>query len=583
MIRKSGWLIFISLTAAILALVYLLAGSLIRAGMVFSLEKTMGAEVNIDKVSLSLAPLALTIRELQVTDKANPSHNSVSFSQANAALELWPALLGYYVINDLTVEGLAFGTERRRQGKVYRGDLADEGDKIDLAAMLQLDLPDAEQLIARVNLQTLAKGEALAAQAKSQQQQLQQLRSQLPDQARLQELQQQISELTSSRIANPADLAAKAQQLSQLQDSVRTERDTLRAVQQQLQLSRQQLQQAVTELRDASAADWQQLQQLANLSDGGLAPLSQILLGDVWGQRIAQLESLYLLAKPYLPQDFSLSSSEQAEPGPVLANRILPLPRQPYPNVWIKQAQVHLLLGGGTASLAMHDLTTQHQLIDAASRFSLDVQQLPRLAAFKLQGDFAILEQMVTNLSWQLDGWQLQSMDIGRGDTLLTLAAGQLNSTGSLKLINNQINQQAQLVLQQAQFADSPNRYMQQLAGLLNGQRQIPLSLAASGLVSSPDVSVRSSLDSLIGDALMGEAKAKVAALQTDLRSQLDQRLQSQLGNQSDWLSLLEQQDTEAASLQDSIEQMLNAKMGNAKEEAKDRLLDRLRPRLGGG
>ncbi len=583
MIRKSGWLIFISLTAAILALVYLLAGSLIRAGMVFSLEKTMGAEVNIDKVSLSLAPLALTIRELQVTDKANPSHNSVSFSQANAALELWPALLGYYVINDLTVEGLAFGTERRRPGKVSRGDLADEGDKIDLAAMLQLDLPDAEQLIARVNLQTLAKGEALAAQAKSQQQQLQQLRSQLPDQARLQELQQQISELTSSRIANPADLAAKAQQLSQLQDSVRTERDTLRAVQQQLQLSRQQLQQAVTELRDASAADWQQLQQLANLSDGGLAPLSQILLGDVWGQRIAQLESLYLLAKPYLPQDFSLSSSEQAEPGPVLANRILPLPRQPYPNVWIKQAQVHLLLGGGTASLAMHDLTTQHQLIDAASRFSLDVQQLPRLAAFKLQGDFAILEQMVTNLSWQLDGWQLQSMDIGRGDTLLTLAAGQLNSTGSLKLINNQINQQAQLVLQQAQFADSPNRYMQQLAGLLNGQRQIPLSLAASGLVSSPDVSVRSSLDSLIGDALMGEAKAKVAALQTDLRSQLDQRLQSQLGNQSDWLSLLEQQDTEAASLQDSIEQMLNAKMGNAKEEAKDRLLDRLRPRLGGG
>ena len=59
MIRKSGWLVFIVFFAALLALVYLVAGPAIRLGMVYSLEKAVGAEVNISKVSLELAPLAL--------------------------------------------------------------------------------------------------------------------------------------------------------------------------------------------------------------------------------------------------------------------------------------------------------------------------------------------------------------------------------------------------------------------------------------------------------------------------------------------------------------------------------------------
>ena len=103
MIRKSGWLIFLVLLACVLALVYLFAGTAIRAAMVFGLEKAVGAEVNIGKVSVSLAPLALNIEDLQVTDRNDPRHNTVSFERAQGALELWPALLSYYVINDLSV------------------------------------------------------------------------------------------------------------------------------------------------------------------------------------------------------------------------------------------------------------------------------------------------------------------------------------------------------------------------------------------------------------------------------------------------------------------------------------------------
>lgn len=580
MIRKSGWLVFLALLAAILALVYLFAGFAIRLGMIYTLEKAVGAEVNIAKVSLSLAPLALRINDLQITDKDKPTHNSLSFGHANAALEVWPALMGYYVIDDLSIDGLAYGLERSSPGKVYRGKYAEESDKVDLAEVLQLDLPDADELMARANLQTEAKGEALKEQASTQKAQLEKLKSQLPTKEGLEKIQADIKALTDSKIENAADLAAKTEQLKKLQDQLKAERDKVRAVQQQITESRDQLEGAVTALRDASKGDWEQLQQLANISDGGLAPISQILLGDVWGERIGQLESFYNLVKPYIPE--SKAADADAAPELNLPNRILPLPSQPYPDFWIKNARVNWLIGGGEATISLQDVTAQHHIIDAATRFSMDVENLPKLAGFKLNGDFAILEQMITNLTWQMDGFALDSMELGSGDNALNMAAGLLGSTGSLKLVDEQITQQAQVVLQQPNFTSAGNRYIQQLAELLSKQSQIPLSLSAKGLISDPEVSIRSSLDRLIGDALLGEAKEKIAALQTKLRSQLDAKLQEQLGGQSDWLAMLDQQEGEASDLQGSIDEMLKAKLAGVKEGAKDKLKEGLLNRLGG-
>ena len=135
-------------------------------------------------------------------------------------------------------------------------------------------------------------------------------------------------------------------------------------------------------------------------------------------------------------------------------------------------------------------------------------------------------------------------------------------------------------MLHQAAFKSTGNRYVQQLAGLLNNQSQIPLALGATGALSAPDVSVRSPLDKLIGDALLGEAKEKIASLQKDLRQQLDARLEQQLSGQNDWQGLLDQQEGEAENLEERINSMLEARLQGVASEAKDRLKDGVRDRL---
>ena len=581
-IRKSGWLVLISFIAVLLLLVYLLAGPAIRFAMVYSLEKTTGAEVNISSVSLGLAPLALTVQQLELTDPANPSHNSLSFSKARATLEVWPALLGYYVIDELTIDGLQYGAQRSSPGEVYRapGTL---GDSIDLASMLQIDFPDADELIARAQLQTPAKAEALKQLGENELAQLKNLQQSLPDKAVLEQYQADIKALTEGKVANAADLAAKAEQLKQLKDKLSAEKAKVVAAKQQLEQSKTALTQAVSELKAASAADLTKVQQLANLSDGGLAGISQILLGDLWGDRIAQLQSLYVLAKPYLPKTLPASGETQStEAEVILPNRILPLPHQPYPDFWVKQARVNWLIGGGEATLSLQDITAQHALIERATKFALDVKQLPQLAAFKLNGDFAVLEQMITNVNWQLDGLKLQPLSLGKDDTALSLASGLLSSDGKLALTDNNIKQQASVLLGGAEFSSSGNKYLQQLSSLLNQQQQIPLTIATTGALSAPEVSIRSSLDKLLGDALLGEAKQKVAAYQSKLQAKLDAQLQTGLAGQQDWAAMLTQQDGDISDISNSIEQMLNAKLADVKDQAKDKLKDKLLNKIGG-
>ena len=138
-------------------------------------------------------------------------------------------------------------------------------------------------------------------------------------------------------------------------------------------------------------------------------------------------------------------------------------------------------------------------------------------------------------------------------------------------------------MLNNANFSSDGNKYIQQLAGLLNQQSQIPLSITANGLVSEPDVSVRSSLDKLLGDALLGEAKQKLASYQSELQAKLDSQQQSGLAGEQDWAALLNQQDGEVANLSASIDDMLNAKLADVKDQAKDKLKDKLLNKLGGG
>lgn len=575
MIRKSGLLIFSVFLVVILVLLYVFLGTAIRLGLKASLEEFAGAEVNIAKVSLSLNPLGLDIYDVQITDKHQPELNLLSFQLAHADLEVWPALMGYYVIDELSIKGLIYKSQRKSLGKVYLSNKDDKQPEqttaSKLSSALKLDLPSAKDLLARADLQVVAKGEELIVESEKQYKTLKELESKLPNKQTLLDLQAEIHSLTESKVSDAAELSQKTKKLDELRKQVKQESNKLKGAKGLLSKSRQQLSAAIDGVNKAKTKDWEKLQSMASIKDGGLASISQLLLGDTWGKRITQLQSFYDIAKPYIPVSSANDDNDESDPEVQLVNRILPLPQKAYPNFWIKSTKIHWLLGEGVVDIRIQDVTTEHTLINSSTQFQLNTKGLPKIEALVVQGDFSVREQMVSNINWTLDKFIMDPSSVGDSDSL-SFSGGILDSKGSLKLVNNEVEQKAEMLLNNAKFTATKNKTMEKLATLLNQQPSIPLTVSASGDISSPSISVRSRLDDIIGDAVMGEAKQKVKILEEKLRNQLNQKVEEQLKSQDNWLDNIDRQDKTINELEEIIENSLKAELKNIKGQAKDKL-----------
>ncbi|BFM12245.1 hypothetical protein R50072_23980 [Simiduia litorea] len=584
MIRKSGWLVLLSMLVVVSLSVYLFAGRMLKFGMVSALEEAVQAEVNIDYVGVNFAPLGLEIEGLQVTDRANPTHNSVSFERAAASLEMWPALLGYWIIDELSVDGMAYGLARKSAGEVFHRAEKDEEAEQGFSVSAQ-DLPDQDELIARMDLKTPAKAQALADVASEELAALGKLQEQLPNEAQLKQYETQIKALTDSKIKNANDLAEKTQALKAIKAQLEQEKAKLKQVSKQIAASKTKQQEALAELKAASDSDWSKAQQLANLSEGGLAGIAQILLGEAWASKLAQVQALYAMVEPYLEQTSASGESrtdEGASDEPVLPNRILPLPRQPYPNLLVKQANVSWLMAGGEVQMKAQNITAQHALINSPTNFSMQGLNLPKLKAFNLTGDLAIFDQLTSNLTWTLSDYKFDALALGKGTTRLQLLAGSLMSEGSLGLLGDQVTQTSSFTLMQPMFEQVGSDAMGQLVDVLNKQQRLPFMIAASGSIEAPKVSVTSSVDKLIADAVSGKAKEKIAQYQSSLKEKFDQQYQTALASQGDWVAQLSTQSGELDSVEASIEKLLSAQLAGVESQAKDKLKDSVLNKLGG-
>ncbi|MDP5186592.1 MAG: TIGR03545 family protein, partial [Alishewanella sp.] len=139
--KKLLWLIPVSLIT-LLVIGWLLANTIIKSVLIDQLEEATGAEANVDSVSLRFMPVSLQINGVQLTDPAKPAYNSISFKQAFAQIDPWPALKGFYVVEELEVNELAYGSARQQPGKVYRVPPPND-NALDLASLLQVELPTA--------------------------------------------------------------------------------------------------------------------------------------------------------------------------------------------------------------------------------------------------------------------------------------------------------------------------------------------------------------------------------------------------------------------------------------------------------
>ncbi len=121
-IRKAGVALAAIVLIASIIVTHLIKDSTIKDYATKQMTKANGAEVNLDKLSLSMLKGSVSASGIQVTDPEKPQNNQVSIEKVSADASLYNLLLGKLVMEKVELSNIQFDQQRSSRGVIPEAD-----------------------------------------------------------------------------------------------------------------------------------------------------------------------------------------------------------------------------------------------------------------------------------------------------------------------------------------------------------------------------------------------------------------------------------------------------------------------------
>ena len=577
-IRWSGLAGFVVVTGLLVAFFMLAAAPLIKSSIEHFGSQAAGAQVSVDDVALNFSPLGVTLTGLQVADSEQPMENLLQFEQAVAELELAPLLLGKGIVRDLSVTDLRFNTARQVSGALPQREepeqeaaVIEENAAQEESPLALTELPSAEEILAREPLRTESAGNQLQQHFSQHQRAVDETLAQVPDDQALAAYQQQLQTLLSGDIKSLQDFNQRKQKLEQLKKQFKQDKAAVAAAKQAISQARTDIAASLTELKNAPSADLQHIKSKYRFDAGGAANISGLLFGEQAAEWAEKALYWYGKLKPYLASDEASGETEERQ-SERAGGRFVHFPSDnPWPEFLIRRAQLSAPALGGFLQIEATDITHQPALLGRPARVVIQGQQLTAIDDLNLE---AVLDHRrqpgKDTLTMAIKDWQLQPVDLGIAGTQLSSARVQLQ--GLAVLAAGQLQAQADAQVVDAQFeGQGKTQFAKEMTRALDGINRFDVQASANGKLTSPKVKLGSDLDKQLNAAFQQRLKEKQTELENKLQAQLNEKVQSYLGDYSDELTQLNQLDGSLDDKSQQLQQMASRKLDSYEDKQKQR------------
>ncbi len=540
-IRWSGLTAFIVIVALLAAFILFLSGPLLRMALETGGTHANGAVVDVGSVSVSVNPLGLRIDNVAVTDSKNPMRNALEFRTAVAELELAPLWLGHGIIRELSVEGLRFGTDRTVSGAVVTSAEPGNTGKVAEAGPLDMvELPSADDILARETLQTETAGKALQDGYEQHKNSIDNALNAVPDERALAAYEKELAALISDDFRSLEDFRERKQKLDELKARFKADKAAVAAARQAVKDGRRELEQRLSDLRKAPATDLQQLKSKYALDASGAANVSALLFGPEAGEWAQQTLYWYEKIKPYLARDSQAEERAlEAQPQPRDGRFIQFSTNDPWPEFLIRSARISAELDAGNLLLELTDATNDQPLLGRPLRLVGNSNNMKGLddLTLELEMDHRTAAGR-DSLTVSIKDWQPGRMELGVGNASLDSARVQINALAVVQ--NERLNAEGRAVFADARFtSEGKTTVARELGRALAEIGQFSIDARATGKLSSPSVSMRSDLDKQLNAAFSQRLQQKQDELQRQLEQALQEKLAAYAGESSAELARL--------------------------------------------
>lgn len=584
-IRWPGFVAFIAIMLAVTLFFTLFLDNLVRLGLTSVLTRMNHAEVNIEQVELHWSPFTVQVQGLAMTDPERPTHNRFVAETLQAQVRLLELFIGKVHIDDLTVEGIAVGTERLKVGKVAADEEATEAEPVPLRERLaeyNIELPTAESFLAGADIQTPGLLAETEQAFKERRDDFELARQELPSKDVLENYKARLEAIIDSKPKKARELLAAREALKEVKADMRVDKERVETFIQVSEGIVSATEQDIAALRASYQADIEKAKTLFQLDPDSLTALSGIL----FGEKVEQWAHYGLVAMDVLaPLLKSAQSESEEQKHSRWTGRYIDFDTQSSPSFWVKNAQLSMKLEQLELALSMHDVTWQHERINTATTYQLLAESAGNWDTFNFNGELFINNQGQVNgeQTWQLDGAQLDNLELSGSSALLVeLRQALVNSRGTLTLAGGQFDGNSEFHFTQSNFqVEGEATVAPYIGDALSSIHAFNLDLGIRGQLAKPQFSLHSDLDRQIGAQLNARLQSEADARLQQVRQSLTEQSDGVLAQLGPWLEQAQALHAEGKSMEETFTELLEKELESLIESERDRFLERLKRKNG--
>jgi uncharacterized protein (TIGR03545 family) len=572
-IRWGGLVAFTIIVGGIVGFWYFFADDLLKHAIESAGSDAVEAEVSINNLDISLQPLGIEIKKLEIANAKAPMRNALEFDRAVAQMNLLKLLQGQVIINSLAVEGLRFDTERTRPStwkkKIQAPPPADTGSSMFDLPDIQLQLPEVGDVLDREDLLTTKMSQQIQLHYDEEQQKLEAAFNNLPDAAKFKSYETRIKEATSGKVSSIDNFKQRKQTLDKVHEEIRADQQAIKHARNQLQASRELITSDIKALKAAPGQDLDNLKAKYKMDDTGIANVSQLFFG---GQARAWTQQGLYYYKKLKP----LMTSEEKEKHIRATGRYVRFHSDhPTPDFLISDTHIDVQLSFGHLSARLKDITHQMNITGRPTTLTVRGEQLHDMKSFAIDGVFNHIHpgQGIDTVTFKLDDMGMKDLQLVKNEKLpITLTRANIDVSGKL-VLEKELTAHSEAQFNPVIFDSHGNSTLGKMfATAFTSIDHFSVTGDIRSNFKDTDIKIHSDIDNQIKQSIKQQWDAKVSAFQTQVKAALDEKEQAIRNRIEGELAKLDQKKAELDNKLNQTEELLKAKLNDYKEEQKQQL-----------
>jgi uncharacterized protein (TIGR03545 family) len=570
-IRWQGLVAFLVLAALLGAFWFLAAGRLVVMAIEKAGTELVGAKVELDAADVTLFPLGLHLKRLQVTDPDRGMENAVEVAEVEVSLDAVNLLRRKVIVDTLDLSGIRLHTPRTVSGALPGRE--EQGATAPGTSsgfeLPSLAIPDVEAILAGEELESLAEIERLKAEIQAIQDGWRQRLETLPDQGRFAEYRARIEALRKGGAGGIQGVLQKGGEVKALQEELRRDREAVAAALRDSQDTLGSVKARIAAAKTAPLADLERIREKYSLSPEGMAHLTRLLLGGKIAGSVDTALAWYRRLAPLYAQARGRTGAtgpEVVKPLRAQGVDVRFRERVPVPEFLVRDTHLSLLLDAGEFAGTIRNLTHQQDILGLPTTFTLAGLDLAGIGDAQVDGTLDHVSPGNPKDAFQarVSGFEANGLVLSDAPQLpLTLQQGLADFEAEGSVQGEDLSVDLTARLNSADLAlgatAGTSRITEAIGSALAGVSEFSLAARIRGTLEQYDVEVRSDLDTVFNDAVGNLVREEAARMEAELKPAILAKVEGPLAELQGGLGGLEAVNGEVAGRGNTIDELLQS------------------------